>query len=513
MILEPKASKQRNNRAARPRFRGLVQYMLRGKGTERCTWYMAENLPGLDRREDAQTAIKVVEAYQRRNTRAKSDKTYHLVISLHPDDRSLREEELEEVVRRAVQAAGLQAHPYIAVRHSDQEHEHVHVAVSKIHPKTLKIHHPWKDIARFKELASELEQELRLHRVDRSKDKGRTGRSHGARDFEATRGMQSFERWARSTLRQGLDLGSVQGWQELHAGLAAYGVRLVPRGNGLALMDATREGLHCKASALGREWSKPRLTARYGEFVPGPDREQVRERQQEPYKPTALGPLRDDGLWQEYERERSETRRMRAKARQDLERVAKRERDAHRARFKLRHHMIQSLPIANRDKRTLYKAMSIERAAAESTLQAKLQVRRRAAAYLPRTPTWKEFLAERAENGDARALHRLARERDPSVVAIRSSRRDALPRGGPKTSRGTLVHHIGRGARIRESPGLLELVGDSSPEALAELASLAKERFGGRRIRLLGRREIKEHLEPLVRERGFRLANERERGR
>ena len=142
--------------------------MLRGKGTERCTWFMAANLEGLDQREDAETAIKVVEAYQRRNTRAKRDKTYHLVISLHPDDRSLSERELELVVRRAVEAAGLEEHQYIAVRHNDQEHEHLHVALSKIHPKTLKIHHPWKDIEKFKELASELEQELGLHQVDRS---------------------------------------------------------------------------------------------------------------------------------------------------------------------------------------------------------------------------------------------------------------------------------------------------------------------------------------------------------
>jgi len=460
MIIEPKASKQRSGREARPRFRGLVHYMLRGKGAERCTWYMAQNLPGLDRREDAETAIKVVEAYQRRNTRAKSDKTYHLVISLHPDDRSLREAELEEVVRRAVQAAGLEEHAYIAVRHSDQEHEHVHVAVSKIHPRTLKIHHPWKDIARFKDLASEFEEELGLHQVDRSQDKNRSARSHGARHFEAAQG----------------------------------------------------EGLHCKASALGREWSKPRLAARYGEFVPGPDQEQVRERQQAPYKPTPLGPLRDDGLWQEYQRRRTETGRG-AQARQDLDRVANRERDAHRTRFTLRHHMIQSLPIANRDKRTLYKAMRIERVAAEGSLRAKIEKRRRVARSVPRTPTWKEFLAERAEKGDPRALRRLARERDPSVVAIRSSRRDALPLGGPRTSRGTLVHHIGRGARIRESPGLLELVGDSSPEALAQLVGFAVERFQGRRIRLLGSRELTEQLEPLIRSRDLRVERERGRGR
>ena len=63
MIIEPKTWKPKDERPVRPRFRKLVQSMLRGKGTERCTWFMAGNLEGLDKREDADTAIKVVEAY------------------------------------------------------------------------------------------------------------------------------------------------------------------------------------------------------------------------------------------------------------------------------------------------------------------------------------------------------------------------------------------------------------------------------------------------------------------
>lgn len=510
MIIEPKSSRRETGEATRPRFRGLVRYMLRGKGEERCTWYMAENLPGLERREDAQTAIKVVEAYQRRNTRAKSDKTYHLVISLHPDDRPLNEEELERVVRRAVAAAGLEEHPFIAVRHSDQEHEHVHVAVSKIHPRTLKIHHPWKDIARFKELASELEQELDLHRVDRSKDKNRSTRSHASRDFEASRGEESFERWAQRSIGQRVDLDGIESWEELHARLAAYGVRLVPRGNGLALSDGTREGLHCKASALGRSWSKPRLAARYGEFVPGPSREEIAGHRHERYEPKPLAPLREDGLWLEYQQVREQARQLRAKSQREFGRALKRERDAQRSRFKLRHHMIQSLPIGNKDKRTLYKAMSVERAAAESSRRTKT---RRAATHLPRTPTWKEFLVQRAENGDPRAVRRLARGRDRRTIGIQTHARHTLPPSRPKTSRGTVMHDIGHGLRIRESPGLLQLVGDPSPEGLAQLASLARERFQGRRVRLVGDRAVTSQLHALIRERGLRVTRDRERGR
>jgi hypothetical protein len=171
--------------------------MLQGKGEERCTWYMAGNLEGLDRREDAELAVEVMEVLQKGNVRAKGNKTYHLVISFHPEDRRLTPAELEDVVRRTVEAAGLAEHQYIAVRHSEQEHEHLHFAVNKIHPETLKVHHPYQAIRAFQALSSALEQELDLHRVDRTRGRSQ---NHRARDFEAHRGIERFSRWARKSI-------------------------------------------------------------------------------------------------------------------------------------------------------------------------------------------------------------------------------------------------------------------------------------------------------------------------
>lgn len=512
MIIEPKTFKAKGEQSGRPRFRGLVQYMLRGKGTERCTWFMAGNLEGLDRREDAETAIKVVEAYQRRNSRAKRDKTYHLVISLHPDDRSLNERELELVVRRAVQAAGLQEHHYIAVRHNDQEHEHLHVAVSKIHPRTRKIHHPWKDIEKFQALATELEQEFGLHRVDRSRDRERTGRSYASRQFESARGEQSFAGWARERIGEALELDRIATWRELQARLAAHGVRLVPRGNGLAVVDTTRDTLHCKASALGRQWSKQNLVERFGSFQRGPSADRVGRTGRERYEPKPLGPLRDDGLWHEYQRERRAMGLKRAEAREEIAARIKRARDAHRSRFKLRHHAIQALPIAAKDKRALYTTLAAERQAAERALRLSVKTWR-TQAQTPKGRTWKAFLADRAAQGDPRALRRLTRKRAAQGIQIRSRHRDALPRADQTTSRGTRIHDIGRGARIRESAGLLELLGEPAPGSLGQLVDLAERKFRGSRVRALATRAVREELEQLLHARGLRLVTERERER
>lgn len=503
MILEPKTCRQKGGRPTRPRFRGLVQYMLQGKGTERCTWYLAGNLEGLERREDAETAIKVVGAYQRRNTRAKRDKTYHLVISLHPDDRSLDEHELERVVRRAVEVAGLGEHHYIAVRHNDQEHEHVHVAVSKIHPRTLKIHHPWKDIEQFKALATDLERELGLHQVDRPKDRQRTAPSFPSRQFEAVRGEESFARWARTTIGETFNLRTIGEWEELHTRLVMHGVRLVARGNGLALIDVTRSNLHCKASALGRQWSKQRLTERYGEFRRSQG-EALAHVQHEPYQPKPLGLLRDDGLWHEYQRERTETQRVRTQTCDQAAARIKRARDSRGSRSKLRHHAIQALPIARKDKRALYRSFGAER-----LLEQKIRTAR-AGAQLPAARTWKEFLAERAANGDSRAARRLARQNARRAPGIRSSGHRPLLREGQRTSRGTQMHDFGH-VKIRESSDLLELVGNPTPDALARLAGLAEDRFRGSPVQVLGSRAVKEQLEELIRERDLRTVSARER--
>jgi hypothetical protein len=67
------------------------------------------------------------------NTRAGGDRTYHLVISLHPEDRSLDMKELRHVVENLVDTLGFSEHQYIAARHNDKDHEHVHVANHPMH--------------------------------------------------------------------------------------------------------------------------------------------------------------------------------------------------------------------------------------------------------------------------------------------------------------------------------------------------------------------------------------------
>jgi len=504
MIITPK---QPRNDKTRSRLSSLVAYMLRGQSKERCTWYTAGNLAGLDRREDAGLAVDVMELLQDGNRRAKGSKAYHLVISFHPQDRRLAPDELADVVRRAVRAAGLDEHQYIAVRHSEQEHEHLHVAVNKIHPETLKIHHPYKAIHAYQALSSALEEELGLHRVDRTRD-----RSHGhrARDFEVHQGLESFAHWARRTIGNPAKLDRIESWQCLHEELKRFGVRLVPRGNGLAVVDATRPKLACKASSLGRTWSKARLCERYGEFVPGPNSSDVSREHVKAYSERPPGLTQDDHLWREYKDALEAARARRTEQREALARKVDAARVAHRRRFKLQHHTIAAMPIPAREKRTHYKALSFQRKAAERRLMKK--IRHWGTMRVDTQPgSWKQFLAARAARGDPRAIRRLANRSRGAAILSDSRHVQTLSCSTSRTSRGSIVHNLPNGIRLRESAGSIELLGDAGDEALEQLVNTARERFGSVCVTLLGRKDVQRRLARIAADRGLEITQERER--
>ena len=297
-------------------------------------------------------------------------------------------------------------------------------------------------------------------------------------------------------------------WPALHEELARFGVRLVRRGNGLAIVDATRPNLACKASTLGREWSKQRLCERYGEFVPGPEVPQVARDQVQPYEERPLGRALDDGLWREYREALDAAWRHRAELREAMDSRIQAARAAHLERFKLRHHAIAAMPIPPREKRSLYKTLSFERKLAERRLRATIKGWR--AVTLDTHPgSWKEFLAERAARGDQRAPRRLRQQFRGPAIKSHDTRPRTLSSRDRWTSRGTRVHDLGDGARLRESAGLIELLGDPSEVALEQLVRVAKQRFGTKSITLLGPRKVRERLTKIVAQHGVDIGQER----
>ncbi|MGB5567391.1 MAG: LPD7 domain-containing protein [Acidimicrobiia bacterium] len=125
--------------------------------------------------------------------------------------------------------------------------------------------------------------------------------------------------------------------------------------------------------------------------------------------------------------------------------------------------------------------------------------------------SWKQFLAVRAARGDQRALRRLNRQfRGPAIRSGEKQLRTLSVRSQP-TSKGSIVHNLAGGVRLRESAGSIELLGEARDDALEQLVRVAKQRFGTKSVTLFGPREVRERLTKMVAEQGLEIAQERQR--
>jgi hypothetical protein len=168
-----------------------------------------------------------------------------------------------------------------------------------------------------------------------------------------------------------------------------------------------------------------------------------------------------------------------------------------------------AMPVSGADKRKLYKLLSFERKAAERKLRVKIKGWRMATLD-PGPGSWKDFLATRAARGDQRAIRRLAR--DSRAPGIRSGGHDrsALPARDRCTSRGSIVHDLEGGVRLREFAGSIELLGEPRDHALKQLVTVAKERCGMKQVTTRGSRRAQERLADLAGEQGLELGEERQ---
>jgi hypothetical protein len=125
---------------------------------------------------DLPLAVREIAAIQQLNTRAQSDRTYHLLISFragnNPDSQTLK-----AIEERFCTELGYGDHQRISVVHRDTDNLHVHVAINKIHPGNLTIRDPKADYRIRSKLCAVLVAELVLAR-DRHDAKERHSRSN-----------------------------------------------------------------------------------------------------------------------------------------------------------------------------------------------------------------------------------------------------------------------------------------------------------------------------------------------
>jgi Relaxase/Mobilisation nuclease domain len=158
---------------------------------------------------------------------------------------------------------GFKDHQRVSAVHCDTENLHIHIAINKVHPVKHTIHNPFQDYKTLAKLCAKLEQQYGLEVDNHSSQRNHTaGR---ARDMEAHAGIESLITWIQHHALE--QIKQTNGWEALHIALHENGLRIKPRGNGLAISSTDGE-LGVKASSVDRELSKDKLEQRLGSFQP-----------------------------------------------------------------------------------------------------------------------------------------------------------------------------------------------------------------------------------------------------
>lgn len=262
---------KRVDREGNDSFRRLAEYIAGAKDPgEKLDQLWIVNAAAGKEPEFLDMAIHEIVATQGFNTRTKSDKSYHLVVSFRdekPSPEALRDIEIE-----LAEALGFGEHQRVAATHQNTDNFHLHVAYSKIHPTTERSHTPHRDFKTLERVCRSMEKKHGL-KVDLGReDKQEPDRKpEAARDMEAHSWEQSFFSYVQEHKKPLLKaVDNAKSWQDLHDSFSKYDLVLKKRGNGLVIgcrpTNQHTKAQHIKASALDRTLSKAALEKRFGKF-------------------------------------------------------------------------------------------------------------------------------------------------------------------------------------------------------------------------------------------------------
>jgi hypothetical protein len=439
------------------------------------------------RQEGPLDATLEVLAIQALNTRAVSDKTYHLLVSF-PSGEAPADEVLQATEARLVESLGYAEHQRVSAIHHDTDHLHIHIAINKIHPLRHTLHEPYRAFRTLGEICGQLEAEYGLQRTNHAPLK--VGSENRAADMERHSGIESLLGWLQRECVA--ELSAAHSWQELHESLGRRGLSLSLRGNGLVILDPT--GLAVKASSVGREFSKGQLEARLGRYQSKADRSGAVDPTQVHVVPNASGTaesvarsapqssntgsepregaaqVRGDGCYRAgpifsipwdshalYAEYRAEVERL-STAKTTVIDLARREKErligAVQRKNRLKRTAIKMLSGAGVNKKLLYMLARQAYRAEIAKVKAGFLRKREIAFAHHRRLTWADWLQARASHGDLNALQALrAREAKSAASGNAIWGRD-IRKHGPVpgmgadgvTKAGTVIYRIGDSA-------------------------------------------------------------------
>lgn len=196
---------------------------------------------------------------QKLNTTSKQDKTMHLIVSFQEDEKPSIET-LNAVEKELLESLGMEHHQRLSVVHSNTNNLHIHIAVNKVDPVTLKVTNPYNDVGILQEAAIKLEKKYNL-KIDNHISKNEREQSK----YNIHTMTLDFESWVKDKLTDKVDIllkdekTTFDNIQEL---LAEYDLEFRERRKGFVISSKS-DNLFCKASSVHRDLSKQQLEKRF----------------------------------------------------------------------------------------------------------------------------------------------------------------------------------------------------------------------------------------------------------
>ncbi|PTN09680.1 TraI/MobA(P) family conjugative relaxase [Nitrosomonas aestuarii] len=460
---------------SKSRFSRLVEYLT---DTQRKTERVGEVSISNCYSDDIESAAIEILATQYMNTRATSDKTYHLIISFRAGEH-VRNEDMAGIEERICTGLGFAGHQRISVVHHDTDNMHIHVAINKIHPQRFTIHNPYYDYIKIAGLCEQLEAEFNLAHDNH------TTTNSTVSDIESRTGIESLPGWIR---RECLDtIKSADSWQDLHAVLQSHGLEIRERGNGLVFVSGS--GITVKASSVDRSLSKNSLVKRLGTFEQAAHTQKTAKTSQKRkhYQPRPLqGRIDTSKLYARYQQAQSQAAGVRQTAWVMLRNQRDRLIDRATQKARLKRSIIRNLAAGKLGKKALYATVSLQFKTSLAII--KRDYRRDYASSKARYPkmAWLDWLAIEANNGNDEALAVLRARKANSDVTGNSicgkqvrGNSSSMGRIESITKSGTVIYRMGS-TTVRDDGRRLHIPSNAADASFADILRVAVKRYGNR---------------------------------
>lgn len=186
----------------------------------------------------------------------------HVSLSAAPGEK-LTDEQWQQISERYLRGMDLDDNQFIVTRHTDTEHEHVHILANRIRFDGG-VTSDSRDYQRQETLMREIERDYRLQQLAPSREATR----HAPTKGEIEQGIRTGQPSARQQLQQLCDaaVDRCRGFADYQAQLEAAGVELVPvvqlDGAKLSGLSYRLDGVTMKGSDLGKGYSPAGLAKR-----------------------------------------------------------------------------------------------------------------------------------------------------------------------------------------------------------------------------------------------------------